>query len=155
MHLYFSRLTLVFICLHLIQGIATFILNHQQFQLKTARHQFLKLWLTKLSMNSLQQVLKIFTLDRHSKSEKILHSNSSHLSSIWWKLIHSGERHMKMLVLIFRITWRLVVQLSSRTLIKISYSYVFFHSLFWEKRSSGSLQTEITLKHGRSAPMPS
>ena len=42
---------------------------------------------------------------------------------------HSVERHVKMLVLIFRIFWRLAAQSSSRKLLKTSYYSACFHSL--------------------------
>jgi hypothetical protein len=50
--------------------------------------------------------------------------SSSQASSIWCKLIHLVERHMKILVLICRIFWRFVAPSSSRTLLKMLYYFV-------------------------------
>ena len=128
-----SRLTLVCRCSYLIQGIAELVVIHQQLLIrinqikKEAQHQFVKLWLTKLCVSSLLQAPRTFALDQNSKPTT-LSSSSSQASSTWCKLPHSVERHMKMLVLIFRIILRLVAQFSSRMLLKTSYYFACFHS---------------------------
>ena len=132
-NLCFSRLTLVCLCSYLILGIAGLVVIHQifikqnQINQEEAQHQFLKLWLTRLYVNSWLQALSTSALDQHLKPTT-LSLSSSQASSTWCKLPHSAKSHMKMLVLIFRISWRLAAQSPSRTLLKISYYSACFHS---------------------------
>jgi hypothetical protein len=74
--------------------------------------------------------------------------SSSQASSTWYKLHHSVGRHMKMQVHIYRISWRLEVQSSSRTSLKTSYYSVCSHSHSWEEQISGSMPIKKTSTHG-------
>jgi hypothetical protein len=65
------------------------------------------------------------------------------------------ERHMKMLVLICRIFWRFAAPLLLRTLPKISYYFICFHSHWREERSNGSTPTKIISTHGQDVQKPS
>jgi hypothetical protein len=102
----------LFVCVHILYRVSAGLVVIQLSSIKIpnqekTQHQFLKLWLTRLCMSSLLQALRTFVLDQHSKPIT-LSLSSSQATSTWCKLPHLVERHMKILVLIFRISWRLV-----------------------------------------------
>ena len=90
-------------------------------------------------------------LDRQSTLE-IMHLNSGQLSSTWCKPTSFVERHIKMRVLIYNISWRFAILSPSKESLRMPY---YFASSHLGRQSNGSTPIKTTSIHGRSAPMHS